>query len=80
MVRCVGTHSRVALTDELQLPAHALDISRWSQHAGRLLHLGFQSYTGDFHLFEVGVAHGLTLLAVALRNAGATRSRGGTGF
>ena len=78
MVRCVGTHNRVALTDELQLcshgffvqitvtgvvPAHALDISRWSQHAGRLLHLGFQSYTGDFHLFEVGVAHGLTLLA-----------------
>ena len=78
MVRCVGTHNRVALTDELQLcshgffvqitvtgvvPAHALDISRWSQHAGRLVHLDFQSYTGDFHLFEVGVAHGLTLLA-----------------
>ena len=67
MVRCVGTHNRIALTDELQLcshgffvqmtvtgvvPAHALDISRWSQHAGRLVHLGFQSYTGDFHLFE----------------------------
>ena len=66
MVRCVGTHNRIALTDELQLcshgffvqmtvtgvvPAHALDISRWSQHAGRLLHLDFQSYTGDFHLF-----------------------------
>ena len=68
----------LSLTDELQdcshgffvqitvtgvVPAHALDISRWSQHAGRLLHLGFQAYTGDFHLFEVGVAHGLTLLA-----------------
>ena len=78
MVRCVGTHNRVALTDELQLcshgffvqmtvtgvvPAHALDISRWSQHAGRLVHRDFQSYTEDFHLFEVGVAHGLTLLA-----------------
>ena len=78
MVRCVETHNRDALTDELQLcshgffvqitvmgvvPAHALEISRWSQHAGRLVHLDFQSYTGDFHLFEVGVAHGLTLLA-----------------
>ena len=55
MVRCSGTHNRVALTDELQdcshgffvqitvtgvIPAHALDISRWCQHAGRLLHLG----------------------------------------
>ena len=74
MVRCVETHNRVALTDELQLcshgffvqitvtgvvPAHALDISRWSQHAARLVLLDFQSY----YLFEVGVAHGLTLLA-----------------
>ena len=81
MIRCSGTHNRVALTDELQdcshgffvqitvtgvIPAHALDISRWCQHAGRLVHLGFQSYTGDLHLFEVGVAHGLTLLASSL--------------
>ena len=78
MVRCSGTHNRATLTDVLQdcshgffvqitiagvVPAHALDISRWCQHAGRLLHIGFQSYTGDFHLFEVGVANGLTLLA-----------------
>ena len=78
MVRCSGTHNRVVLTDELQdcshgffvqitvtgvVPTHAFDISRWCQHAGRLLHIGFQAYTGDFHLFEVGVAHGLTLLA-----------------
>ena len=44
MVRCVGTHNRVALTDELQdcahgffvqitvtgaIPAHAIDVTRW---------------------------------------------------
>ena len=78
---CLETHNRAALTDELQdcshgffvqitvtgvIPAHALDISPWCQHAGRLLHLDFQLYTGDFHLFEVDVAHGLTLLASSI--------------
>ncbi len=78
MVRCMGTHNGIALTDELQdcahgffvqitvagvIPAHALDITRWCHDAGRLLHLDFQAYTGDLHLFTVGVAHGLTLLA-----------------
>ena len=74
-MRCIGTHNRAALTDELQdcvhgfqttvtgvIPAHALDISRWCHNAGRLLHLDFQFYTEDLHLFEVGVAHGPTLL------------------
>ena len=61
---CPGFFVQITVTGVL--PAHALDISRWCQHAGRLLHLDFQSYTGDFHFFEVGVAHGLTLLASSI--------------
>ena len=75
MVRCTGMHNGVALTDELQdcspgffveifvagvMPAHAMDITRW---CAELVHLDYQAYSGDLHLFTVGVAHGLTLLA-----------------
>ena len=78
MVRCIGTHNRVALTDELQdcahgfyvqititevIPVHAIDVTRWCSQAGQLMHLDYQYCTGDLHQFVVGVAHGLTLLA-----------------
>ena len=78
MVRCIGAHNRVALTDELQdcahgfyvqititgaIPAHAIDVTRWCSQAGQLMDLDYQYYTGDLHQFVVGVAHGLTLLA-----------------
>ena len=59
MVRCVGTHNRVALTDELQdcahgflvqitipgvIPAHALDVTRWCSESGQLMRLDYQYY------------------------------------
>ena len=81
MVRCVGTHNRVPLTDELQdchhgffvqisiaraIPTHAVDVTRWCSESGQLMHLDYQYYAGDSHQFLVGVAHGLTLLASSL--------------
>ena len=81
LVRCVGTHNRVPLTDELQdcrhgffvqititraIPTHAVDVTRWCSEAGQLMHLDYQYYAGDSHQFIVGVAHGLTLLASCL--------------
>ena len=80
-VRCVGTHNRVPLTDELQdcqhgffvqititraIPTHAVDVTRWCSEAGQLMHLDYQYYAGDSHQFWVGIAHGLTLLASSL--------------
>ena len=81
LVRCVGTHNRVPLTDELQdcqhgffvqititraIPTHAVDVTRWCSEAGQLMHLDYQYYAGDSHQFWVGIAHGLTLLASSL--------------
>ena len=81
MVRCVGTHNRVPLTDELQdchhgffvqititraIPTHAVDVTRWCSESGQLMHLDYQYYAGDSHQFLVGIAHGLTLLASSL--------------
>ena len=81
MVRCVGAHNRVPLTDELQdchhgffvqitstraIPTHAVDVTRWCSESGQLMHLDYQYYAGDSHQFLVGVAHGLTLLASSL--------------
>ena len=81
LVRCVGTHNRVPLTDELQdchhgffvqititraIPTHAVDVTRWCSEAGQLMHLDYQYYAGDSHQFLVGIAHGLTLLASSL--------------
>ena len=81
VVRCVGTHNRVPLTDELQdchhgffvqititraIPTHAVDVTRWCSESGQLMHLDYQYYAGDSHQFLVGVAHGLTLLASSL--------------
>ena len=81
LVRCVGTHNRVPLTDELQdchhgffvqititraIPTHAVDVTRWGSEAGQLMHLDYQYYAGDSHQFLVGIAHGLTLLASSL--------------
>ena len=60
MVRCVGTHNRVPLTDELQdchhgffvqititraIPTHAVDVTRWCSESGQLMHLDYQYYT-----------------------------------
>ena len=81
MVKCVGTHNRVTLTDELQdcthgffvqititiaIPIHAVDVTRWCSESGQLMHLDYQYYAGDSHQFLVGVAHGLTLLASSM--------------
>ena len=81
LVRCVGTHNRVPLTDELQdchhgffvqititraIPTHAVDVTRWCSEAGQPMHLDYQYYAGDSHQFLVGIAHGLTLLASSL--------------
>ena len=81
MVRCVGTHNRVTLTDEIQacnhgffvqititraIPTHAVDVTRWCSESGQLMHLDYQYYAGDSHQFLVGVAHGLTRLASSL--------------
>ena len=95
MVRCVGTHNRVPLTDELQdchhgffvqititraIPTHAVDVTRWCNESGQLMHLDYQYYAGDSHQFLVGVAHGFTLLAsIAWRPVGAIESRGMSG-
>ena len=66
MVRCVGTHNRVPLTDELQdchhgffvqisitraIPTHAVDVARWCSESGQLMHLDYQYYAGDSHQF-----------------------------
>ena len=90
MVRCVGTHNRVPLTDELQdchhgffvqitiaraIPTHAVDVTRWCSESGQLMHLDYQYYAGDSHQFLVGVAHGLTLLASSLAPCWGDRER-----
>ena len=75
-VRCVGTHNRVPLTDELQDCQHGVLRSNYDHKSypypcsGR--HPLVQrsgtanAYAGDSHQFWVGIAHGLTLLASSL--------------
>ena len=91
MVRCIGMHNGVALTDELRnctpgffvqifvagvVPAHAMEITRWCAEAGRLVHLDYQAYSSDLHHFTVMA---LLCWRAVLRSAGAMWPRGMNG-
>ena len=93
LVRCVGAHNRVPLTDELQdcrhgffvqititraIPTHAADVTRWCSEAGQLMHLDYQYYAGDSQQFIVGVT-GSPFLPAAWRLVGAIVNRGRSG-
>ena len=94
-VRCVGTHNRVPLTDELQdcqhgffvqititraIPTHAVDVTRWCSEAGQLMHLDYQ-YTTRVTPTSSGwvLPMGLPFLPVAWRLVGAIVNRGMSG-
>ena len=72
IVRCVGTHNRVTLTDELQdcthgffvqititraISIHAVDVTRWCSESGQLMHLDISTMLAT---------HGLTLFASSM--------------